>query len=252
MVTYCFVNTSVSIITPSYNQAFFIERTIQSVLNQEVSNLEYFVIDSNSTDSTPDILSKYDSKLQWISEKDAGQANAINKGFEKTSGEIVGWLNSDDIYYSGVLKDVVAYFNAHPDVDVIYGDAAHIDVYDNKIKPYNTQGWNLHALKRRCYISQPALFLRRKAILRCGYLDESLRFCMDYEYWLRLGFCGMKFAYVPQLFAGSRVHKESKSMKYRVAAQKESIRMLKRYFTKTSTRWYFSYVYAALRTMFLD
>src|SRR5438132_8074269 len=117
---------SIAIVTPSFNQGRYIRQTIESVLSQEVQNLVYFVVDGGSTDETLDILRSFGGRLKWLSERDKGSADAINKGFEGMKANILGWLNSDDIYYDGTLRTVQEFFEEHPDVDVVYGDANHI------------------------------------------------------------------------------------------------------------------------------
>jgi glycosyltransferase involved in cell wall biosynthesis len=127
------MHPKVSIITPSFNQAGFIERTIQSVLSQDYPNIEYLVIDGGSNDETLEVLKKYEGRLQWISEKDSGQSEAINKGYRMATGEILTWLNSDDTLLPGAVSKAVAYFDEHPDVMMIYGEGYIIDEND-KVK----------------------------------------------------------------------------------------------------------------------
>ena len=177
----------ISIITPSYNQGEFIERTIQSVISQNIISLEHLIVDGGSTDNTLKVLRQYDNQISWISEKDDGQTDAINKGIIMTQGEIIGWLNSDDIYFADTVSSVIEYFEAHPHVDVVYGNAHHIGRNDEYIDNYPTEKWSYARLMDACFICQPALFFRRRCVKKCGMLDRKLEYCMDYEYWLRLG-----------------------------------------------------------------
>lgn len=232
-----------SIITASFNQAAFIERTLRSVLDQGVDGLEYVVCDGGSTDGSVDIVRRYDSRLRWVSERDGGQADAINKGFSMTAGEVVGWLNSDDTYYPGALEYVLSYFDEHPDVDVVYGDANHIDEHDRVLEPYYTEDWDYERLKDVCFVCQPSVFLRRRVLEKFGVLDRSLRYCMDYDYWLRIG-ATTPFVRVPRLLAGSRLHDETKTLGSRVPVHIEINDMLKRRIGYVPTRWLYNYAFA--------
>ena len=233
--------TKVSIVTPSYNQGEFLERTIESVLSQNWPSLEYFIFDGGSTDSTIDILWKYGDRVQWESQKDQGQADAVNKGLEALTGDIIGWLNSDDVYYPGAIECVIEYFSEHPDVDVVYGMADHIDANDKPFEPYPTEQWDFQRLKWTCFLCQPAVFFRRSVVERNGLLDVNLKYCMDYEYWLRLGAAGVCFGYLEQKLAGSRMYPSNKTLGQRVQAHQEIVEMFRQRFGYASPRWLSNY-----------
>ncbi|MBN4050649.1 glycosyltransferase [Gammaproteobacteria bacterium AH-315-M22] len=217
----------ITVVTPSYNQAQFLEDTIKSVLGQKYPNLEYIVIDGGSTDNSVDIIKKYNDQISyWVSEKDNGQAHAVNKGFVRASGDIVGWLNSDDIYLPGTLASVVDYFKQYSDSEVIYGNHVVTDQYNNPLWIKKELPFSIRRLEHHSYMSQPATFIKRSAIDKVGLLDESLYFLLDWEYFIRLGkVC--KFRHVPETFATYRLHEIAKtavqSGQQRFTEEKESV-----------------------------
>jgi glycosyltransferase involved in cell wall biosynthesis len=221
------VSLSFAIVTPSLSQGEFVERTVQSVLDQAYAPLEYVVCDGGSTDTTLPVLEPYRDRLRIVSEPDSGQAAAVNKGIQLSSGEIIGWLNSDDVYRPGALRAAANVFAAQPLVDVVYGNADIIDEHDAVLRPYYTEPWNARRLPDRCFLAQPAVFFRRRVVERFGLLDERLHFCMDYEYWLRLAAGGAVFAYIPQTLAATREHPRTKTLSARAAYHAELNGMLR-------------------------
>jgi glycosyltransferase involved in cell wall biosynthesis len=203
----------ISIVTPSFNQGGFIERTLLSVIDQQYPALEYFVQDGNSKDKTVEVLQEYQEKLSgWASEKDSGQSQAINRGFAKTSGEIMAWLNSDDLLLPGSLQTVGDYFNRHPDVDVVYGNRLMIDGDDQEIGRWIMPGHDGNVLSWVDYVPQETLFWRRRLWDKVGgHIDESFCFAMDWDLLVRFRDAGAKFAHIPQFLGAFRVHSEQKT-----------------------------------------
>lgn len=201
----------ISIITPSYNQGEFLEDTILSVKNQTYPNVEHIIVDGGSEDDTVDILREYDSEYQltWVSEPDDGQSDAINKGFEQASGDIVAWINSDDVYFdTHVFTRVAQYFRRYS-ADIIYGDLVHIDK-DSTVQAVDPHpAFDRSKLFYRILIGQPATFFRG-TVVKENKLRTDLHYCMDYEYWLRLS-RKYKFRHVPDILSGFRVYPDQKS-----------------------------------------
>jgi glycosyltransferase involved in cell wall biosynthesis len=184
----------ISIVTPSFNQRRFIERTINSILGQNYPELELIVMDGGSTDGTIDILKKYGDRIIWRSEKDRGQSDAINKGLRLATGDIVAYLCSDDTYQPGALQKVAEFFQNNPQTKWVYGKCRMIDENDREIrkpitryKNFMLRRYSYPKLLVENYISQPATFWRRSLLDELGFIDENEHLCMDYEYWLRLG-----------------------------------------------------------------
>jgi glycosyltransferase involved in cell wall biosynthesis len=235
-----------AIITPSYNQGKYIGRTIEGVLAQGVSNLDYMVVDGGSNDETVEVLKTFGDKIRWLSEPDKGMADAVNKGFKATQGEIVGWVNSDDIYYPGTLNTVLDFFESHPEIDVLYGAAHHIDAEGKVLENYPTEPFAWDRLIETCIISQPASFFRRRAIERFGPLDTAFPNSEDYELWIRWAKKGAKFHYLDQFLAATRLHPEAKTVAKRVACREANNNTLKHHLGMVPDRWLFAYAFAVI------
>ncbi len=202
----------VSIITPSYNQGGFIEETIKSVLSQDYPEIEYIVIDGGSTDNTVEILKKYEGRIKWVSEKDRGQSDAINKGFGMARGEIFAWLNSDDIYLSGAVSKAVEFLREHPDVKMIYGNARFCDERGKIIGEYcPPESFDYKSLAFYNSICQPSTFFKRDAFFDAGGIDLTLHHLMDHDLWMKMAKKN-KVAYIPEFLSIYRLHEESKSV----------------------------------------
>lgn len=203
----------VSIITPSYNQVNFLERTILSVLNQDYSNIEYIIMDGGSTDGSLEIIKKYSYRLKhWKSEKDLGQTDAINKGFSIAQGEIFAWINSDDTYEPNAVSEAVDYLTDHPEIGMVYGDCNFIDSDDEVIGKFNAKQTDYEKLKTGfVHIPQQASFWRAELWHRVAPLDTSIYFAMDYDLWLRFSKIS-KITYYPKLWANFRLHGDAKSI----------------------------------------
>lgn len=202
----------ISIITPSYNQVEFLERTIKSVLDQNYPNLEYIIIDGGSTDGSVDIIKKYADRLAyWVSEADQGQTNAINKGLQIATGDWVAWQNSDDIFYPGSFASLAAASERCPDADLIIGDINLIDRYDKVLRDvcYVTPSyWAM--LAEGMLLANQAAFWRQRAHSEVGMLNESLNFAFDYEWFLRLTM-GRNGYHVSEIWGGYRLHDATKT-----------------------------------------
>jgi glycosyltransferase involved in cell wall biosynthesis len=240
----------VSVITPSFNQGQFIKRTLASVACQDGAEIEHVVFDGGSSDCTVDVLKSFMPPVRWVSEKDRGQTDAVNKGIRATDGEIIGWLNSDDIYYPGAISCVVRYFEDNPDVDVVYGKADHIGLDDVPFEEYPTEEWDFERLKYHCFLCQPAVFFRRRVVEQHGLLDENLHFCMDYGYWIRLALAGVKFGFLESKLAGSRLYPENKTMGSRMGVHREINDMFRQLVGTVPDKWLFNYAHTVVELKF--
>ena len=204
----------VSIVTPSFNQAKFLEETIRSVLDQDYPRIEYILIDGGSTDGSVEIIRKYAHQLAyWVSEKDRGQTDALNKGFAAANGSILAWLNSDDTYQPGAIRSAVDYLISHPRVGLVYGDLNFINERGEIVGKFPAAQTDLARLRRGyVHIPQPAAFFRTDLWKKVGPLDPSFYFAMDYDLWVRLA--GVSdLQYLPgQVWANFRLHSSGKTM----------------------------------------
>ncbi len=203
----------ISIVTPSYNQKEFLERTILSVLNQGYPNLEYIIIDGGSTDGSVEIIKKYEKHLSyWISEKDEGQTDALNKGFLRATGAIIGWQNSDDIYLPGAFATAANLFRKKPDIDFVFGNTYYIDMVDRITDElrYTPFSYLSHFYEGMAITNQ-SCFWKKDVFDRIGYLDIKYNFAMDYEFFLRAIDRKLKFKRTSRFLGGFRIHESAKS-----------------------------------------
>ncbi len=240
----------ISVVTPSFNQGQFIEETVRSVLLQAYPNLEYIVIDGGSTDASVEIIRKYEPWISyWVSEKDCGQSHAINKGFKRATGDIIAWVNSDDLYLPGALAAVADFFRNNPHVSVVYGETLIVDGQSNTLWSYGrgtpdgyvglddwvTFWW------RECPAAQQGIFFRRELLNKVGYFDERMHYCFDYDYWLRIAE-SEKFYYLPKVLAKFRIHSASKTSNYKSGFIKEGLASSKRYWGSKRSLKYWRYL----------
>ncbi len=218
--------TLVSIVTPSYNQAKYLEQTIQSVLTQNYSNIEYIVIDGGSNDGSVAIIKKYQDKLAyWASEKDNGQAEAINKGFAKATGEVVAWLNSDDYYLPQTIAKAVKIFEENPEVVLAYGNMLAVDENGKTFNALHYKQLSLEDLICFQIIGQPAVFFRRSALHKTNGLNQNFHFLLDHLFWIELAQHG-KILHVHETWSAARYHAEAKNRAKAAEFGKEAFRIL--------------------------
>ena len=221
----------ISVVTPSYNQVEYLEQTIASVLSQGYPNLEYIIVDGGSSDGSVDIIRRYCGGLAyWVSEPDRGQAHAINKGFERATGEVLAWLNSDDLYLPGALRAVGRYFR-DPSVGFLHGNTVNIDKHGKVIGRRRTSVVDLKSLLLFSGLTQPATFWRRSLMNKAGRLDETLRFCMDFDLWCRMA----QFARIHKTrreLCAFRFHEKQKTRTMASVHVEEHAAIVQRYLTE--------------------
>jgi glycosyltransferase involved in cell wall biosynthesis len=218
-----------AIVRPSLNQSDFIGATIDSVLQQDYPNLAYLVQDGGSREETIDILKSYGDRLQWRSETDSGQANAINRGFKQVQGDIMAYLNSDDVLLPGTLAYVARFFSENPDVDVVYGHRVYIDSDGFEVGRCVLPHHDSEVLKWADYIPQETSFWRRRVWEAVGPIDESFNFALDWDFLLRSQRAGFRFKRLARFLACFRVHDDQKSISMMTIGQKEMRRIRAEY-----------------------
>lgn len=218
--------TLVSIVTPSYNQARYLEQTIQSVLQQDYPHIEYIVMDGASSDGSVEIIKKYAGQLTyWESQQDLGQADAINKGFARATGDIVAWLNSDDYYLPGIISKVVQVFEENPDVVLIYGNMLAVDENGATFNTLTYRPLTFEDLLCFHIIGQPAVFMRRSALQKTKGLDPTFHFLLDHLLWIQIAKQG-KILHVDQTWSAARYHAEAKNVAKAAEFGREAFRIL--------------------------
>jgi glycosyltransferase involved in cell wall biosynthesis len=216
----------VSIVTPSYNQVRFLEAALCSVLVQDYPNMEYLVVDGASNDGSVEIIRRYADRLAWwVSEKDSGQSEAINKGFHRARGEFVGWLNSDDIYLPGAVSAAIKVFQSHPEVGLVYGDAQAIDADGKPFNLMRARQYTLADLMAFNIICQPAAFMRRSVLEEAGYLNPAYQLLMDNLLWMCMA-RKAPIVYTPQTWAAARYHDQAKNRTRGAAYGQEARRLI--------------------------
>jgi glycosyltransferase involved in cell wall biosynthesis len=216
----------ISIITPSYNQSDYLELAMLSVLNQDYPNLEYIVVDGNSTDGSQEIIKKYANRLAWwVSEKDNGQADAFNKGLKHVKGKYVGWLNSDDLYVDGAISEAIDWLESDPEIAFVFGDVQSINEQGEITNIMKYGHWSLVDLMQFKMIGQPAVFMRKDLLVSTGGLDTSFHFLLDHHLWLRLA-SNAQFKYSNKIWAAARFHASAKNVAHAAEFGREAYRLV--------------------------
>ena len=221
----------VSVVTPSFNQGKYLEETIRSVLEQSYPEIEYIIIDGGSRDQSLDIIRKYENRLAyWQTGKDRNAWDAINQGWEKSTGEIFCYLNADDVFLENTVQTIVEKFQQNPNVDVLYGDATAIDSNGKQLFPFASENFDIAKIFRTWEdpIRQPSSFFRASVFKQYGGTDETYPFCADFEYWIRIAPTS-KFLYIPLNLSLVRLHAETRTATMEDVQARELIRLAKQF-----------------------
>lgn len=230
----------VSVITPSYNMAAYLEQTILSVLGQDYPHLEYIVMDGGSRDGSLDILRRFQGRLTFVSGPDKGQADAINRGIAQSKGEIIAFLNADDTYLPGAVSTAVRYLNEHQSAGAVYGEGYYVDETGTIIERYPTHPFQASLLATNCFICQPATFMRRDVFESAGRLDADLQFALDYDLWIRFVQIAPMLK-VDEYLATSRLHRNNKTLGQRGRIFREIISVAHHHYGYVSLEWLLGY-----------
>jgi glycosyltransferase involved in cell wall biosynthesis len=256
-------NPILSIVTPSYNQERFIDETIKSVISQEGDfNIDYIIIDGKSTDGSVEIIKKYDTLLKqgkwpvkckginyrWVSEPDDGQSDAIAKGFRMAEGDVLAWLNSDDVYMPDAFKKVIGFYDSHLNIMMMYGDTYFIDESGSAIGKYPTEAFEYKRLAVSNYIGQPSAFFRKKAYEEAGGVDIDLQYVMDYDLWIRMA-RRFNIEHFPEFLSSFRLHEESKtiSREQAYANMKEMLNIIIKHYCWAPINRVYGYSYCLVK-----
>ncbi len=221
----------ISVVVPSYNQAQYLELALRSILDQNYPNLELIVIDGGSKDESPDIIRKYQQQIKfWCSEPDGGQSKGIIKGFSSATGEILCFLNSDDLLESGALREVGDYFLRHPDVDAVYGDALWIDSLGNTIQPQKEiPFYRFIWFYTYNYVPSMSMFWRRSIYDRAGGINPEFQLAFDSDLWIRFSDANGKIRHVARQWSRMRFYPEQRNRRLRAQSDREDFLIRSRY-----------------------
>jgi glycosyltransferase involved in cell wall biosynthesis len=243
------LHPKITVVTPSFNQVRYIEKTIRSVLDQNYPNLEYIVMDGGSTDGSVEVIKRYhDSLTFWVSERDGGQTEALIKGFERSTGDIQCWLCSDDLFEPNTLKEVAEFFMQNPEAEVVYGHSYWIGPEDEMLRPKKEHPFSRFIwLYHENYLPQPSTFWRQSVYERVGGLNPLLQLAMDADLWIRFAHV-TQIHQVPRLWSRMRSYPEQKNQRFRTVSNREGQEIHRRYLGDKPD-WYLQGMKLAARSL---